>query len=210
MADARSMCSASSIDIWTWRELRASCSRRTLDARVRRGELRRLRRGVYAADTACPDAVEAAEHGGSLGCETAARHLGVWVLDDSSLHVWLRARRHHHGHTSRECDCVRHWDEGPSAETFGLPAVPRILLQIYRCRGGESFFVALESARRLGLIERDGLRWAGKRDRRGRARSHRLLAIRRGQRARISGAPPSAQVRVDSLHASTGRRHRSR
>ncbi len=37
--------------------------------------------------------------------------------------------------------------------------MPRILLQILRCRGGEAFFVALESARRLSLIDVDGLRW---------------------------------------------------
>jgi len=157
------MCADSSIDIWTWRELRASSTRRTLETRVRRGELRRIRRGVYAADTACASAVEAAAHGGSLGCETAARHLGIWVLDELSLHIWLRADRHHQPGISRACACIRHWDAGASAETFALPSVPRILLQIYRCRGGEAFFVALESARRLGLIGLDGLRWVRRR-----------------------------------------------
>lgn len=43
---------------------------------------------MYAAPTACAPAAEAAEHGGSLGCETAARHLGIWVLDDVDIHDW--------------------------------------------------------------------------------------------------------------------------
>lgn len=154
------MCSSSSIEIWTWRDLRARSSRPALDARVRRGQLRRIRRGVYAADTACASAVEAAEHGGSLGCASAARHLGIWVLEDPALHVWLRADRHHHPGVSRECTCIRHWDSSAaSSRTFGLPSAPRILLQMLHCRGGEAFFVALESARRLGLIDGDGLRW---------------------------------------------------
>jgi hypothetical protein len=37
--------------------------------------------------------------------------------------------------------------------------VPRILLQIRRCHGVEEFFVVLESALRLGLIDDDGRRW---------------------------------------------------
>ncbi|WP_243842147.1 endonuclease domain-containing protein [Microbacterium hydrocarbonoxydans] len=103
--------------------------------------------------------VEAAEHGGSIGCETAARHLGLWVLDEPGIHVWMRSDRHHHGSASRTCECTRHWDAGPGEETFGLPSLPRVLLQIYRCRGAEAFFVALESARRVGLLPRAALRW---------------------------------------------------
>lgn len=152
------MCSSGEVEIWTWGELRQRASRRAIEARVHAGGLRRVRRGVYAADTACAAAVEAAEHGGSLGCETAARHRGIWVLDDETLHVWMRADRHHHGGQSRECSCIRHWDAGGTTRAFALPSVPRVLLQIYRCRGGEPFFVALESARRQGLLSRDGLR----------------------------------------------------
>ncbi len=125
---------------------------------MRRGELRRIRRGVYAAATACTIAIRAAEHGGAPACESAARHLGIWVLDAPGLHVWLRPDRHHQASRSQDCDCIRHWDAGSSAAAFALPSVQRILVQIYRCRGAEPFFVALESARRLGLISRPALR----------------------------------------------------
>ncbi|MBO9626328.1 MAG: hypothetical protein J7484_08145 [Microbacterium sp.] len=153
------MCSTSDIEIWTWSELRAESSRRSIERLVAAGGLERLRRGVYATPTACADAREAASHGGSLGCESAARHLGLWVLDTGDAHVWMRGHRHHQGDDASGCHCIRHWDDGPSASTFELPSVPRILLQIYRCRGTEAFFVALESARRLGLLSTAGLRW---------------------------------------------------
>ncbi|OAN36708.1 endonuclease domain-containing protein [Microbacterium sp. H83] len=163
------MCVGPGIEVWTWRELREHASRRAIEGRLRRGELRRVRRGVYAASSACAGAVEAAAHGGSLGCETAARHLGIWVLDDTLTHVWLRRDRHHRTAPSPDCDCIRHWDAGPSTSTFALPSVARILLQIYRCRGAEAFFVALESARRRGLLPRRALRWlSGALDRAGR------------------------------------------
>lgn len=130
-----------------------------LDDSIRRGELIRVRRGVYAARSACVAAVEAAAHGGSLGCESAARHLGIWVLEDGRTHVWMRGGRHHHAADAERCDCVRHWDDGGSASAFALPPVPRILFQIYRCRGAEAFFVALESARRLELQTTADLAW---------------------------------------------------
>lgn len=163
------MCESSGIQVWSWAELRRRASRRAIEARVREGDLRRVRRGVYAAATACARVVEAAEHGGSLGCETAARHIGIWVLDDDTLHVWVRADRHHHSGASHECTCIRHWDADAAPSTFAMPSVPRILLQIYRCRGVEAFFVALESARRQGIISRQGLRrLSDAMDRRGR------------------------------------------
>lgn len=118
-----------------------------------------MRRGIYASSTACIAAVEAAAHGGSLGCESAARHLGIWVLGKPRIHVWLRSDRHHHTGASRECDCIRHWDAGPSAENFALPPITRVLLQIHRCEGDEAFFVVLESARRLGLVTERDLSW---------------------------------------------------
>lgn len=156
------MCTTTSVEIWTWDELRVDESRRAIEQRVRMGDLRKIRRGVYASASACADAVAAAEHGGSLACETAARHLGLWTLDGSGLHVWMRSDRHHQGAESRRCACIRHWDVGASSTAFALPSIPRVLLQMFRCRGTEAFFVALESARRKGLITRAGLRWLGR------------------------------------------------
>ncbi|MCT9821044.1 DUF559 domain-containing protein [Microbacterium sp. W1N] len=42
---------------------------------------------------------------------------------------------------------------------FGLPSVPRVLEQLLRCRGVEAFFVAVESARRLGILSGAARQW---------------------------------------------------
>ena len=164
------MCETSVPAIGTYAELRADRSRRQIEAEFAVGILRRVRRGVYAGVDACPDAVDAAAHGGSLACETAARHLGLWVLDDvDGVHVWMRSDRHQYPHVEPDCDCTPHWDHADSNSAFGPPAVERVLLQIYGCRGEESFFVALESARRKGLLSGAAIRRLRRSiDRRGR------------------------------------------
>ncbi len=145
------MCRTPSPPIWTTRELRQQG--------ISRGALVAVRRGVYASPDACPDAVAAAAHGGSLGCEAAAEHHGLWLLratdEPRRLHVWLRADRHQYAHPG--CRCVVHWQPGPGA-AFGLPSVEQTLAQLYRCRGAEVFFVALESARNRGRLSPAGIR----------------------------------------------------
>ncbi|WP_435746586.1 endonuclease domain-containing protein [Microbacterium sp. PMB16] len=156
------MCGTDGDQVWTYRALRETMTRREIEHRMRLGSLARVRRGVYAGAQACAPVLAAAAHGGALGCESAARHLGLWVLGDPEMHVWMHADRHQYSHDGRACTCVVHWDEGDAPSPFALPAVPRILLQIFRCRGGEHFFVALESARRKGAIDAGGLRWLRK------------------------------------------------
>lgn len=137
---------------------RARVSRRRIEAAVSEGTLVRLRRGVYARASACERVRAAAAHGGAVACLTAAEHLGLWVLSgDDSVHVWLGGHGHSYEHAG--CRCVEHWDEGPTTDSFGLPSVPRVLRQILACRGVEEFFVALESAMRLGRISRAGVAW---------------------------------------------------
>lgn len=80
------------------------------------------------------------------------------VLDTGlSPHVWLRGHGRSYAHS--DCACITHWDDGIAADVFGLPAVPRILRQILRCRGIEHFFVALESALRQRLITPPQVEW---------------------------------------------------
>jgi very-short-patch-repair endonuclease len=109
-----------------------------------------VRRGVYASAGACVPTLAAAAHGGSLACESAARHLGLWVLDDADrLHVRLHRGGHSYAHEG--CRCVVHWDRG-ATDAFGLPSVERVLAQILHCRGVEAMFVALESALRKRML----------------------------------------------------------
>ena len=151
------MCSADSrirrrLDLY-----RDGWSRARVDRAVASGTLVRLRRGIYAdADTCAPRRV-AAQHGGALACVTAARHRGLWVLDDDRMpHVWMRPGQRTYDHS---CDCTEHWDAAGPGDDRREPSLARILRQILTCRGGEAFFVALESARRQDLLDGDDMRW---------------------------------------------------
>jgi len=134
-------------------------TRSDIDALLASGTIERLRIGVYAHVGACGDVRTAAMHGGPPACVTAARHLGLWTLGDDAdpVHVWLRGHGRPRSHT--DCDCVGHWDKDAAANAFGLPSVPRVLLQILACRGVEEFFVALESALRKSRLSSKDLRW---------------------------------------------------
>ena len=145
--------------IATYGELRRrGASRHRIRADVDLGALRPLRRGVYARAGACAAVETAALHGGALACVSAARHLGLWVLDEEPrVHVSLG--RHGHTRTHDLCACVEHWDDAGSPGTFGTPSVPRVLRQILGCRGIEHFFVALESALRQSRLSPADLDW---------------------------------------------------
>lgn len=153
------MCESSGTHVWEYRELRRTMRRGEVDLLRRSGRISRVRRGIYAGTHACTDVVQAAAHGGVLACESAARHLGLWVLETTGLHVWVRSDRHQYPHGDSQCDCIVHWDDAIASSPLSPPSVPRVLQQIHRCGGDEAFFVALESARRMGMIDVSGLRW---------------------------------------------------
>lgn len=155
------MCTHPQSKIKTARALRASgMNRAAIDRAVRAGTLSRIRRGLYRCAELCGPVLSAAEHGGVLGCVSAARHLGLWLLDedDEKVHVSMgtHSRTHH-----QECGCVAHWDEDDTAAAAdaGLATVTRLLRQMLSCSGVAAFFPALESARRKDLIGEEGLVW---------------------------------------------------
>jgi very-short-patch-repair endonuclease len=139
----------------------------------RAGSIVRVRHGVYAlAGTPLP-VVAAAAHGGSVGCTSALRLHGVWVLDSDVLHVRLGAKGRSHPHDG--CRCVDH--HGNRRTVFGIASVVDALVQAALCAGPEVFFTSFESAWRLGLLSR-----ADRVEIRGRlpARLRRYVDIARG------------------------------
>ncbi|MDQ1135941.1 very-short-patch-repair endonuclease [Microbacterium sp. SORGH_AS 1204] len=145
--------------IFTFSELRsAGRSRRTIAAEVASGFLLHLRRGVYAERGTCEPVVSAAQHGGTPACVTAARHLGLWVLEGTDqIHVWMREAGHGYPHDG--CSCILHWSDIPLERAFASLPIAHVLRQILRCRGVEQFFVALESALRLRLLRSSDRAW---------------------------------------------------
>lgn len=143
----------------TYAELRAEgLTRRALTAAVSSGSLLHLRRGVYAEAGTCGPVAAAARHGGALACVTAARHLGLWILDSTDVvHVWMHGSGHGYAHEG--CACRSHWDDLPAGRVFDHPGVAIVLRQILRCLGVEEFFVAVESALRKRLLTAADRRW---------------------------------------------------
>ncbi|SDQ86437.1 DUF559 domain-containing protein [Microbacterium sp. cf332] len=151
------MCATRSI--FTTRQLRADgLTHRDITAALDTGRLERIRIGMYASPDACRAARAVAAHGGSMACVTAARHHGLWTLDDEDEpHVWLKTgQRAHH---ESACGCVEHWDRDRRRTASGPLPLPQVLRQILGCRGPEQFFVAVESALRQGRLSSDELRW---------------------------------------------------
>lgn len=136
------------------------CSRKHLAAAVRRGEIRRVRPGVFATWLADEDAVAAAAHGGALTCARALKAHGVWVLaDDVDPHVWLGPAGRRFPHTP--CACVPHFRDGDMR--LGVASVDQALVHAFRCHGDEFFFAAFESAwnkRLIGHADRARIRRA--------------------------------------------------
>ncbi len=123
-------------------------SRRTLARLVDKGEIERLRNGVFA--TAVDPVLRAATaHGGALTCVSVLRDAGVWVLSESTVpHVWLGHKGHPHPHPG--CACVSHFSRGTAP--LGRVDIETALVHFQRCEGDEAFFAAFESAWRKRLL----------------------------------------------------------
>jgi len=111
-----------------------------------RGEVTRARTGWYLAGTPHPDLVTAVRAGGAVGCVSALRLRGVWVVDGGALHV--RVRR---GTAAAGADGVRtHWSDHPVV----TPIDP--VLDAVRCAAHclplEHAIAALDSALHLRLV----------------------------------------------------------
>lgn len=129
--------------------------RRALDRAICEGEILRVARGWIGVPDADPMLVNAARRGVVLTCVTQARRLGLWVLDDSGLHVGAPS---HAGHVTLPRATV-HW---------GQPVVPRhpdhledsienVLAIVAHCRPAEEALAIWESALQKQLVSKGAL-----------------------------------------------------
>ncbi len=130
---------------------RYGVTRHSLAADVKAGRVRRLRNGVFAANSLSPDIAIAATHGGALTCQAALRQHGIWTLEATPrVHVWMGTNGRIHPHAS--CACTAHFFHGPTQ--LGTADVATALLHTYLCAGEEAFFVSFESAWNARLLSR--------------------------------------------------------
>ncbi|MFB4348873.1 DUF559 domain-containing protein [Microbacterium sp. CR_7] len=129
---------------------RVGFSRRSLSRAVQRGDIERIRDGVFAVGTLDPFVRAATAHGGALTCASVLQLLHVWVLAPVIVpHVWLGPDRHAHPHDG--CMCVSHFYRG-ERPPLGRVTAEVALAHFLRCAGDEAFFAAYESALRLRLL----------------------------------------------------------
>ncbi|GAA3928571.1 type IV toxin-antitoxin system AbiEi family antitoxin domain-containing protein [Microbacterium soli] len=126
-------------------------TRTQLSRLVARGQIERIRHGVFAVGSLDDDTRTALAHGGALCCASVLQRRHVWLLvSPAAPHVWL-------GHRGRplphpQCACVSHYFRGPVP--FGRTGIETALVQYRSCCGDEAFFAAFESAWRSGLLTR--------------------------------------------------------
>lgn len=129
---------------------RFGCTRMQLAAHTNKGNIIRIRPGVFAVPTIDPRVMTAAAHGGELTCAAALREHGVWILPDpnNEVHVWLGGSGRRHPH--EPCACFTHYSQGRAS--LGTAVVATALIHAFRCLDREAFFAAYESAWNQRLI----------------------------------------------------------
>lgn len=116
--------------------------------RTRTGDLRRLRPGWFALPQADERVAQAVAAGGTLGCASALRWYGVWVLD-RRWHVRAPRdglKRVPPGATVCRCPASRQVPRAP------IDDLGTALVTASSCLAGEEFVAALDSVVNLGLM----------------------------------------------------------
>lgn len=129
--------------------LRAGFTRYAIRGAIVTGELRRVRRWL-ATREAPPLLIRAASVSGTLACVTAARHHGLWTLDDGRVHLAVP-----HGASRFDAGgAIVHWNSGPVApHRYELvESVLSALVHIADCRPLDHALATWESAIRSGAI----------------------------------------------------------
>lgn len=162
----------------TYAEVVRHASRTSLRRAVSSGDLRRLRRGVYAVPELPSAWAVAARTGGVLSHTSAARTLGLEVTGaDEAVHVTVPRG----GRVVPAPQVVVHWKPLPEADVLGH--LTRPLRTVLDCATTLPFPQALavaDSALRTGHVDPEELRAAAL-DRRGPGRA-RCLAVARHAR----------------------------
>jgi len=158
-------------------------SRQHLAELVHRGDIERVRNGVFAVAPLDADVRAATAHGGALSCVSLLRSCGIWVLPrETGLHVWLGPKQHPLRHP--DCTCISHYYGG--RPPLGATSVEIALLHLRRCAGDEAFFAAYESSWRTGRLSHA-------------ARARIRSALPRTARWLVDLARPDADSGLESL-----------
>ncbi len=158
-------------------------TRQHLADQVKRGDIERVRNGVFTSRSLDADIRAATAHGGALTCASVLRMHEIWVLPaEDGPHVWLGPKQHPLPHP--HCGCVSHYYDG--RPPLGSASIEVALRHLRRCAGDEAFFAAYESAWRRGRLS-------------GAARSRIRASLPQTARWLVDLARPDADSGLESL-----------
>jgi len=150
----------------SYRALRASgASRRSIEAALELGMLRRARRDVYVSGEASDRVFAAARVGGRLDCVSLMQELGVFVLAADALHVQIergrnRLRSPHARHIRlqrRQHRVVTHWRVEHVPADALLADIEQALAHAVTCQQPRAAIATLDSALNRGVIRESQL-----------------------------------------------------
>jgi very-short-patch-repair endonuclease len=127
----------------------AGCHPRLVALARESGSIVRIRRGWYATPHAPQPVVSAVRAGGRLGCCSALRLSGVWVLDDDVVHVTVGAGAHPSLAGSQRVKL--HWAGTGLDNSYPMTGVLEALDQYVRCGSEVAVVAAADSALNQGL-----------------------------------------------------------
>ena len=132
--------------------LAAGVSANELARAVHVGALVRVRRAWYATPDAPTEVVRAVKVGGAITAVSAAKHLGLWTLDDAQLHVSV-ARNASRLRTVGGM-CI-HWRRSPGADLLTVRPIIDVLVHSIECQTLEHAVILIDSAidKRLVTLE---------------------------------------------------------
>lgn len=148
----------------TYPDLRASgATRAGVRSALAEGSLVRARRNVYL-DASAPRAVREAQRvGGRLDCVSAVAEAGIFVLDQSGLHVQVEPERSRlrspHSRTTRLSGAqgvVVHWRACDAGSLHTVPLVEALAAAV-RCQPPRAAIATLDNALFTGAIDEEGL-----------------------------------------------------
>ena len=127
-----------------------------IDRAVLRGEVRRIRRGWFAAASADPLCVRVVAAGGMLSCVSRLHMLGVWLVPFEDCHVRVDPAHHVRAHEGHRV----HWLATDQAPRGGMDTVTTALVVAIRCLSFEGAVAAVDSAMNKRLVTAPQLRRA--------------------------------------------------
>ena len=130
-------------------------TRPRLSRALAEGRILRARKGRYIHGDLHPDLVAVAKLGGRLDCLSLVRHLGVFVLTASPLHMQVEVGASRL--PPRPPGVVCHWRVSQAPSRALIADVVEALAQAVRCQGPREAIATLDSALHRRLIDEESL-----------------------------------------------------